>query len=316
MTRPHSRGYIREEDYWNIGTEAERGRDGMNAREAAKRYNDHRHPAFVTNEGIDVLNWRDATQDISAVVVGGVAVPGGYEQTVATEQARLAGDMVFYSGAPFITNGTDVRGISGFGGEFDADGGFTSDRLVLTLAQHTTPIRVPAEGAVEQFLGISGFSALIRPEDVRVASAAQTNLELSSLASIEFADPPDASLTNNPTFAPYANVTLWKTAIQQNGLTAPTKSQVGRFQVEAYSGVPGAALLGNAMQASAAHRYEAEVFVGGAGLYELEYRFSDLEEAGITLPTQEQSAAYNALLDNMTLVLHGLTLRLQLVWAA
>ena len=314
MPRPHSRGYIRQEDYWNIGTEAQRGRDGMNAREAAQRYNDHRHPAFVATVTNDLVVWRDARLEASAINVGSTSLPGGYEVTNQVVSARQPGDMVFYEGVPFMTDGTNVQGISGFGGELAQDGAFTPDSLVLTLAQSTRPIRVPAEGAVDALLDIPEFSALLRPNDVRVASAAEVKLELSCLASVEFSAAAPPTLTANTDFAPYADVQLVCAALTED-LTAPTSGPSTSFRAEAYSGTPGDALLRNVGQTTPGHRYEASVIdVPTAGLYQLKYRFANLGEAGIENATQQQTDAYNTLLDDMTLVIHGLTLRLQLKW--
>lgn len=49
MRQPKS-GFIEEDNYWNIGTEDRRGHDGDSARVAARKYNDHRHPAADIGE--------------------------------------------------------------------------------------------------------------------------------------------------------------------------------------------------------------------------------------------------------------------------
>ena len=56
MPRNHSGGFIEQGFYWNIG-EGPRGRDGMDAREAAQRYNDHRHPAVDLSTAAEVEAW-------------------------------------------------------------------------------------------------------------------------------------------------------------------------------------------------------------------------------------------------------------------
>ena len=60
--RNHSGGFINADFIWDIGT-PERGRDGMTARDAAKRYNDHRHSAAVFNTPEDFKSWRTEKSD-------------------------------------------------------------------------------------------------------------------------------------------------------------------------------------------------------------------------------------------------------------
>lgn len=99
MARKHSGGFIEHDFYWNIGT-GDRGRDGMNAREAAQRYNDHRHPAIELATPNDVDEWLNEVENISTHddrpdVQGGLLVP-------SNARIRKPGDLMKYEGLTWM----------------------------------------------------------------------------------------------------------------------------------------------------------------------------------------------------------------------
>ncbi len=99
MARKHSGGFIEQTFYWNIGSE-NRGRDGMNAREASRRYNDHRHPAIALNTPNEVDEWFNEVENISTHpdrpdVQGGLLVP-------SNQRIRKPGDLMTYQGLTWM----------------------------------------------------------------------------------------------------------------------------------------------------------------------------------------------------------------------
>jgi hypothetical protein len=293
MARQHGRGYIREGDYWVIGTEDGRGRDGYTAREAAQRYNDHRHPAHVvSNDPQGVTAWLNETRDVSQITRNSVTYPGGYEQA-GNVLAREPGDVVFYGGTPFMFGEGALTGVSGFGGAFQ-DSGFVADALTISCATPTPVLALSAEGATGQELDTL-YSFVLRPEDLRVA-AANIVYEMSCAASI---------YTNLPVSgAPYAIVSLYRTSMQlaEDGtlkMSDADTALVGSFRVEALSG-PSAS--------NSAQRYEVLQFSPSAGLYTLKYRVSTALEASA-------DGTYNDFLPGAKVHLRGLNVRAQLRWS-
>lgn len=314
MARPHGRGYIRETDYWHIGTEDARGRDGYTAREAAQRYNDHRHPAFTTDQLADVVNWRSAALDTSVYSQGSVTLPGGYETTAPT-LARQPGDVVFYKGRPFITNGTELFGISGFGGSFSADPvpAFTRDVLAYPVAQIAQTVALPVADAVVNFMR-TNLSFYIDPANLRVQSADPIAYELSFIGALRFSSAPADILTGDSNFAPYAVVRRAAYAADEAFVSESGVPFDGSTRVNTYAGTPGA-LLGNTGQSSPGWYTYSSVFTPNKSLQFIEYRMCTAEEAfSEAAPTAAQTAAYTTMLGNVTLEMHAVQVRAQITW--
>lgn len=315
MARPHGRGYIRETDYWHIGTEDARGRDGYTAREAAQRYNDHRHPAFTTAQPADVVNWRSAALDTSVYSQGSVTLPGGYETTASTS-ARQPGDVVFYNGRPFITNGGELFGISGFGGSFSADPvpAFTRDVLAYPVAQIAQTVALPVAGAVDNFMR-TNLSFFLDPANLRVQSADAIAYELSFIGALRFGLVPAPVLTNDSNFAPYAVVRRAVYAANEAFVSESQAPLNGDTRVDTYAGTPGAALLSNINQTGPGWYTYSSVFTPSKSLQFIEYRMCTAEEAfDGAAPTAEQVAAYDAMLASVTLEMHAVQVRAQITW--
>lgn len=101
MPRKHSGGFIAEEFYWDIGT-ADRGRDGMNARDAAKRYNDHKHPPIIVEGQAEMRAWLNESQQSSYVPNRDDAIIGGVVEDDASKSMRSIGDLALYEGLLWV----------------------------------------------------------------------------------------------------------------------------------------------------------------------------------------------------------------------
>jgi hypothetical protein len=117
MPRYHSGGFIDSQFYFNIGAEAARGRDGDTARDAAKKYNDHRHSAYVAVSTNALRNWKNETQTASTDPASGNL--GGLLQD-ANEFLRLPGDLAELNAVLYAATSGSVKSISsGFGVHID-----------------------------------------------------------------------------------------------------------------------------------------------------------------------------------------------------
>lgn len=117
MARQHSGGFVNPEFYFNIGTDAARGRDGDTARLAAQKYNDHRHSAYMAVSTNDLRNWKNEVQTASAHPdTGGL---GGILQD-SQEFLRRPGDLAELNSILYAATSTGVKSISsGFGVHVD-----------------------------------------------------------------------------------------------------------------------------------------------------------------------------------------------------
>lgn len=107
--RKHAGGFIEHDFYWDIGDNA-RGSDGMNAREAAKRYNDHRHPALTAEDANEASIWANETQQASFfTTVDGIRdEQGGIIEDDVVSNLRQVGDLMFYRGLVWMYGGVDL----------------------------------------------------------------------------------------------------------------------------------------------------------------------------------------------------------------
>lgn len=110
--RKHSGGFIAESFYWDIGDE-ERGQDGMNAREAARRYNDHRHPALSAEDANEAALWMNEVQQASYHTAEGAqrATQGGIIDDDAGSSLREVGDLMYYRGLVWMYGGVELGAI-------------------------------------------------------------------------------------------------------------------------------------------------------------------------------------------------------------
>jgi uncharacterized UPF0146 family protein len=107
--RRHGGGFIDEASYWSIGTDEQRGRDGDTARDAAKKYNDHRHSAAILASPTELLQW---SREITLPSAG-----GQIEESLAP--LRASGDVAEVAGDVYMatSEGTPVCLTSGFGAQ-------------------------------------------------------------------------------------------------------------------------------------------------------------------------------------------------------
>lgn len=163
--REHSGGYINQAAYWDIGTEAARGRDGDTRREAAKKYNDHKHPAALIQTADDLVAWANEPQLSSGM---------GYLQDNAAQLARNAGDMALFGGRLYASDGLGgVFPVSGLGGTVSVtqQGNAVVQPDVLS---YTTALAAPVRygvGSVGEGVSIACGSAQFLDTDMRVSTA-------------------------------------------------------------------------------------------------------------------------------------------------
>lgn len=113
MARLHSGGFINQDFYFNIGTEDARGRDGDTARDAAKKYNDHRHSPYAAVSKDALRNWINELVDVSTDPLSGN--PGGLLEA-KPELLRLSGDTAELNSVVYMMTNAGVRPVtSGFG---------------------------------------------------------------------------------------------------------------------------------------------------------------------------------------------------------
>lgn len=120
MSRRHGGGFITSDDYWDIGTDAARGRDGDTARAAAEKFNDHRHSAYQALSVAALANWESELSVASTHPDTGL--PGG---RIPTEPVpiREPGDVADLSGNLYFKTSTGVYcATSGFGPDVSAGG--------------------------------------------------------------------------------------------------------------------------------------------------------------------------------------------------
>jgi hypothetical protein len=141
MARLHGGGFINADNYFNIGTEAARGRDGDSARVAAKKYNDHRHSAFLATSVDGLTSWVREQTDVSVDNV--TQLPGGLVESPTADLIRKSGDVADYRGVLYATTTTGLHALSsGFGPSLDVSGDVPrvrSDFLVEQRSLLTTP---------------------------------------------------------------------------------------------------------------------------------------------------------------------------------
>lgn len=136
--RKHSGGYIQKEAYLNIGTEEARGRDGDNARIAAKKYNDHKHPAHIALTIPQVDSWSREPQLESSID----DIPGGFIENNGANLARTEGDMVSFQGNIFMykSPGTVSPITLGIGGKIETVNNVTT--FVSDVMVEHIPLRI------------------------------------------------------------------------------------------------------------------------------------------------------------------------------
>lgn len=94
VNRLHSRGFVDQESYMDIGTENLRGSDGDTARDAAKKFNDHRHSAVNIATVTGMHGFVTETKPVQN--------PMGLASLASSEDPapllRKAGDLVRFNG--------------------------------------------------------------------------------------------------------------------------------------------------------------------------------------------------------------------------
>jgi hypothetical protein len=114
--RNHSGGFINADFIWDIGT-PDRGRDGMTARDAAKRYNDHRHSAAVFSTAEDFNAWitekSDTVYNSNNIDMGTIAI--------SNFPIRKEGDIASFGGFIWMFDGNGVIPLGKTGVAFNSD---------------------------------------------------------------------------------------------------------------------------------------------------------------------------------------------------
>lgn len=153
MTRRHSGGFVNEEDYWNIGTDENRGRDGDNARHAARLYNDHRHSAAIVSTSNELGSWAGERENISQHPESFLEGGGGrIESSDAVirrpgDLAALNNQLWMHTGADAIQANLIALMSAGHVERIEVDGA-VSYNLVRHHIVDTLPI-VPRESTIE-----------------------------------------------------------------------------------------------------------------------------------------------------------------------
>ena len=148
--RRHGGGFIDEASYWDIGTDAQRGRDGDTARDAAKKYNDHRHSAAVLSSATELLQWaREITLPSSG---------GRIEESLAP--IRASGDVAEVAGDVYMSTGGGnvVCVTSGFGTQL-TEPSEGEGQLVPDFVSAVTPMRI--SGNAEDVTLVPGVDLLV-----------------------------------------------------------------------------------------------------------------------------------------------------------
>lgn len=150
MSRNHAGGFINESAYFDIGTEARRGRDGDTARTAAQKYNDHKHPAALITDVGDLHEW--ANEPMLASV-------GGYLQENPGLSCRSAGDTALYNGRLYASNGDGgIIALGGLGGR-------------VTLTQDGVATLVPDRISTHRAITAGAPVSITDAEDTRLGYA-------------------------------------------------------------------------------------------------------------------------------------------------
>lgn len=165
--RSHGGGFIELAHYWDIGEEP-RGREGMDAREAARRYNDHRHPAVQLATNNEFIAWRDAYYAVSRFdtrpdVIAGVFETDALGQPVqqdVTRPLRKPGDLALYAGVVWMWVSPGVVVPVGAQGNVDGDGNFTRD-VSYSSVQVVSAYEVTADITDAPVGGFTPLGALI-----------------------------------------------------------------------------------------------------------------------------------------------------------
>lgn len=274
--REHSGGYINQAAYWDIGTEAARGRDGDTRREAAKKYNDHKHPAALIQTADDLVAWANEPQLSSGM---------GYLQDNAAQLARNAGDMALFGGRLYASDGLGgVFPVSGLGGAVSVtqQGNAVVQPDVLS---YTTALAAPVRygvGSVGEGVSIACGSAQFLDTDMRVSTATR-HVVFSCAAAVHISgDPADwASLP----VAPYGVLTI-STSVFVDGYAPDTSTDI--------STSPVGGLIGNVSQ----HVLDAAgLATPGYGKVQDELPLTDecIVSISVGLPTLQQMYAAGGL---------------------
>ncbi len=151
MARRHSGGFVNQEDYWEIGTDENRGRDGDTARHASKLYNDHRHSAAAVATSNDLASWAGEQENVSQHPTS--AREGGRIEVSALsirrpgDLASLNNQMWMHTGADSIQENLIALMSAGHVERVEVDGAVTYN-LIRHKIVDTIPI-VPREGTLE-----------------------------------------------------------------------------------------------------------------------------------------------------------------------
>jgi len=154
--RKHSGGFIDESFYWDIGDD-DRGRDGMNAREAARRYNDHRHPALRAEDADEATLWINEVQQASYHIAEGAqrATQGGIIEDDAASDLREVGDLMHYRGLVWMYTGVELGAVPlGVGASCDINqqtGEFTRGVDYRSIQIATSAIVEHTDEAIQGF---------------------------------------------------------------------------------------------------------------------------------------------------------------------
>lgn len=161
MARQHSGGFINPQFYFNIGTDAARGRDGDTARTAAQKYNDHRHSAYVAVSTNDLRNWQNEIQSASTEPNSGN--PGGLLSD-AQEFLRLPGDLAELNSILYAATSAGLKSISsGFGVHVDMQPN-VPQIVEDKVAANFTMLRgaIPPEGIDCLFAPLNGLNVPLK----------------------------------------------------------------------------------------------------------------------------------------------------------
>jgi len=279
--RQHSGGYINEAAYWDIGTDERRGRDGDTARDAARKYNDHKHPAAVIVDAGDLHAWANEPQLASA---------GGYLANDPGELARSPGDMALFNGGIYVSDGEGgALPLSGLGGRVVING--SGDAVIVpdrvTLSQSiSTDTRVAVGGVSDGVTRLVG--RVVLRDDAARADAADKVTRLRVVSAIELSLSElqeqlllQALTVGDVVVAPFATLTAVYTPIAAGGFASvgdATAAMSAAALLGLTGDVPQQLLDARGLDAAAWHSLDVPLVTGARGVLTVSATLASLDD--------------------------------------
>ncbi len=152
----HNGGFISVENYWNIGS-PDRGQDGDTARDAAKKYNDHRHSAANIINEASMIAWIEE-KELASYHPNNPSNIGGIIEDNTNLSIRKSGDIASYGGVMWMFDGNNVIALGNPGVFLGADGqvvrkSFVTEYPFTTYGQFSAPHAPLLNNKPKQYVG-------------------------------------------------------------------------------------------------------------------------------------------------------------------